>query len=255
MARMIMPLHIQALHCWAPQADGVASWLAWRDGKAKPAGAEPPPLKDIKPMQRRRLSLAARAAFAAAGACLQAVPEAERTNLACVFASAHGQCNASLKMLETLARHEQLSPAAFSLSVHNAIAGQFSISHGLTGVSVSMAPGRDGLGGVLMEACGILQDDTANRVLVCCVEEPVPEELKPYEENPPTPLAAAILLSGEATAGCVRLHMQRNPSDGAAPLPFWQQVREFVCFAGQGQGLLTLAAGPAQYAWQRDALG
>ena len=251
---MFMPLHVLAYDCWAPGAAGPESWLAWRRGGTAPTGNEPPALKQIKPMQRRRLSLQARAAYEVAGRCLEHLQESEREGLQSVFASAHGQCAATLKMLETLARSEQLSPAAFSISVHNAIAGQFSISHQLTGASTSLSPGRDGLGGVFLEALGQLAQGAAH-TLVCCLEEPVPGELAPYEENPPTALAAAFLLARDPTPGTRTVQMSRGVGTGAPPLPFWAQAAEFVCFLQAGTGQLNLDGGPTAYRWGSDVGG
>ena len=249
-----MPLHVLAYDCWAPGAAGPASWLAWRGGGAAPAGNEPPPLKQIKPMQRRRLSLQARAAYEVAGRCLAHLEQSEREAAHCVFASAHGQCAATLKMLETLARSEPLSPAAFSISVHNAIAGQFSISHKLTGASTSLSPGRDGLGGVFLEALGQITQG-ARHVLVCCTEEPVPGELAPYEDNPPTALAAAFLLARDPTPATRTVHMSRGSGNDQPALPFWAQAAEFACFLEGGSTELKLDGGPAAYRWRSDVAG
>jgi len=100
-------------------------------------------------MQRRRLSLLARAAFRVAGQVLAHIPATARADTVCLFANAYGQCGNTVKMLQTIAAQQATSPTAFSLSVHNAIAGQFSIAHQLTGPSSTLAPGRDGLGNTL----------------------------------------------------------------------------------------------------------
>ena len=237
---MQITLNIIGMHCWAPNADGVKEWRVWLQQNEHPQGNEPPPLSHIKPMQRRRLSLLARSVFETSARCLEQIPEQHRStnDVGCLFANAYGQCDTTVKMLQTLAQAEPTSPAAFSLSVHNAIAGQFSIAHMLTGASATMAPGRDGLGGVFLEAAGLLEEQRCKYLLLCCFEAPIPDTLKPYDVNPPTPMAAAFLLrqppagqpllDKQQDAG-ITLKMQRSIEQPVLyGSPFWRQVLEFV---------------------------
>ncbi len=253
---MSTQLHIHAAHCWAPEADGVESWQAWRLGKQLPNGTEPPKLAHIKPMQRRRLSLTARAAFAAGSKCIADFDDQELASLTSVFASSYGLCSATVKMLDAIAAEQPTSPAAFSISVHNAIAGQFSIAHGLTGPSCTLAPGRDGLGSVLLGVAGLLHQG-AKKVLLCCFEEPVPDVLNPYAESPPTPMASAFLFGDEASVDGVTL-VQSRERNALTPLPapLWQQVLDFTCFVDDARSnptaQLTTEAGNATYHWRRD---
>lgn len=219
-----------------------------------PSGDEPPQLPEIKPMQRRRLSLLARAVFRVAGQCLSDIPESERAATVCLFANAYGQCANTVKMLETIAHQQPTSPTAFSLSVHNAIAGQFSIAHQLTGPSSTLAPGRDGLGGVMLDAAGWLLDGQHKRVLLCCFEEPVPATLKPYEASPPTPMAAAFLLQSGEAADQPTVSVTRHAAQDQQRIdPFWYQILQFVAYLQtDAQASLTLASNSGTaYSWSR----
>jgi len=209
-------------------------------------------------MQRRRLSLLARAAFRVAGQVLAHIPATARADTVCLFANAYGQCGNTVKMLQTIAAQQATSPTAFSLSVHNAIAGQFSIAHQLTGPSSTLAPGRDGLGGVFLDAAGWLQSGQYNQVLLCCFEEPVPETLKPYQANPPTPLAAAFLLQAESSEQGHSLMLTRDtgvPANDLPAQPFWHQLLQFIVFLQQADNTrsLTLASNPGiAYRWSHQ---
>ena len=265
---MALHLNIVNCHCWAPGAEGPEAWSAWLEDGVLPHGEDPPELKHIKPMQRRRLSLLARSVFKVGAQALEDVPADQQSNTIGVFANAYGQCQATAKMLQTVAAGQPTSPTAFSLSVHNAIAGQFSIAHQMTGGSTSIAPGRDGLGGVLIEAAGWLLDNHNQHVLLCCFEEPIPTALKPYDGNPPTPMAAAFVLQASSrpseqqpdrpqaqSSPAIQLTMNRTVDNvdlyGA---PFWQQVLQFVVFlsrcASDDAAQLRISSGGIQYKWQ-----
>ena len=58
---------------------------------------------------------------------------------------------------------EEVSPTAFSLSVHNAIAGLFSIAYGCHQEITVIAPGQDGIAPAFIEALGLLQEHHSRR--------------------------------------------------------------------------------------------
>ena len=205
-------------------------------------------------MQRRRLSLMARAVFKVGGECLQQFDPASQS-IASLFATTYGQAASSVKMIQTMTEQKPLSPAAFSLSVHNAIAGQFSISHGLTGPSMTAACGREGLGGVFTQASGLLSDH--DQVLMCCFEEPLPEALRPYTANPPTPLAAAFLLqtpnaiSSQTLLKMSRTHTAGPVERGNEHISLWSQLLSFVAFLADGRQALTIQSDGVSHTWTR----
>lgn len=176
--------------------------------------------------------------------------------MASLFATTYGQAASSVKMIQTMTEQKPLSPAAFSLSVHNAIAGQFSISHGLTGPSMTTACGREGLGGIFTQAAGLLSDH--DQVLMCCFEEPLPEELRPYTANPPTPLAAAFILQAPVeTSNQTLLHMSRAHTTEVAEsknehISLWSQLLSFVAFLADDSQALAIQSDGVSYTWARD---
>ena len=69
-------------------------------------------------MLQRRLSPLAKAVFHSADKCTVTGEQ-----IPTVFSSSHGEICKSLEMLKAIQAGDEVSPAAFSLSVHNAIAG------------------------------------------------------------------------------------------------------------------------------------
>ena len=74
----------------------------------------------VPKMLQRRLSLLAKAVFHAADRCIKVGEQ-----IPTVFSSTHGEIGKSFRMLKTIEGGEEISPAAFRLSVHNAISGLF----------------------------------------------------------------------------------------------------------------------------------
>ena len=174
-------------------------------------------------------------------------------NPACVFSSTYGQPEQTLQLLQTLAREEPLSPTAFSLSVHNAVAGLFSIIHKLTGPSLTVSAGSEGIGAAFLEAAGLLAEGESN-VLVVCFEAALPEVQRPFEENPPTIMAACYLVTAD-TSDAMALQLQRTPerhtSRTSKAAPFWQQSRDLISFLESGAEILEIPCQRCTWLWSR----
>jgi len=186
----------------------------------------------LPPMQRRRLSKLARMLFHVAWP--MAVPGEA---LPLVFVSRHGETPRTLAILEELARGEPLSPTAFSLSVHNAPAGLWSIARGdgseISALAAEIARGDgseisalaaevDALEHGVMEACGLL-DEGANAVLLVIAEEsPAPLYLE-CEQIDDVPFSHALALK---LAAGTQWHLQLSAGDG--PRSRWPHALELV---------------------------
>lgn len=139
-------------------------------------------------MQRRRLSPMARMVFAAAWSLLDA-----QQKQPLVFASQHGENRRNLELLESVARGEDLSPMQFSLSVHNAIAGLWSILRQDQSEVVALATTEDTLEHALLEAY-LLLNQGAKQVLVVIAEDTQPELYQPWIEQTYYPYALALVI-------------------------------------------------------------
>ena len=144
-------------------------------------------------MLRRRASPTGKMALEAAYQCLPA-----QSDIPVIFASRHGECARSVDLLTELAGNAPLSPTAFSLSVHNANAGLFSIARGDRGNSIAIAAGPGTVEHALIEACGLLADG-APQVLLVMSDSPPPAALSNYNDCAEQGYAWAWLLQPAAT--------------------------------------------------------
>lgn len=171
-------------------ADG-AQWQAWAAG-ALDAGGLPEQrveLPFLPPMQRRRLGLSARLLFRAAHGLVDA---------ACplVLVSHDGEINRSFDLWrDLLSEQGAVSPTSFGLSVHNALAGQWSMLRGDMSENTALAAAEGAWETAVSEAAAILADG-AERVLVAAVDEPLREAAQPAVRAPFAYAVAALLEAG-----------------------------------------------------------
>jgi len=146
-------------------------------------GPEPP----LPAMLRRRLDMTGRAVCD-----VLSLLDPEHS-CPIVHASRHGDVNSSLMMLQALAANEPLSPAKFSMSVHNAVLGVHSIArHNKRSMQALAACGHE-LDAILLEAAGYLLEGHA-AVLAVFSDGALPEVF-------------AQQGSGPATASCVGMRL------------------------------------------------
>src|SRR4030095_4253261 len=107
---------------WTPGRESRADWRRWagveRQDDSPPAAELPP----VPVSLLRRVSALGQQALKAAWG----LPALHQSRF--VFASRHGEFDRTLGILQSLAQREPPSPADFSLSVHNALAGLLSIA-------------------------------------------------------------------------------------------------------------------------------
>jgi len=202
-------------------------------------------LASVPKMLKRRLSPLAKIVFCAANQCID-----ERMIVPTVFSSTHGELAKSFSMIELLEAGEEISPTAFSLSVHNAVAGLFSMAWKNQLQCTVVAPGEEGLAAAFIEALGLLQEG-AEQVLLVFYDEPLvdfypsaPFKLSTDESRA---LALRIAKSGEGQT----LRMSSLPltgNDGEQPV----QLMAFVRFLAEPQAQLTLKSPRHSWRWEKD---
>jgi len=173
-------------------------------------GSGPPDVAFVEPMVRRRLSRMARGFFH----CAQRL--APPADARVVFASRHGEAERTLGLLRDLAAGREVSPAAFSMSVHNAVPGLWSILKGDHAPVTALAAGAGTFGWGLAEACGQLAEAPADPVLFVYAEDRLPE---PWAEGAgqPGPHAVALLLGGGAGPRLTFHRLEAPAPDEAVP--------------------------------------
>jgi len=232
---------------WAPGLEQPENWLRWAAGVASIAAEGEPKALAMPPMLRRRAGRQVRMAFEAAHACVQG-----RKNIPVVFCSRHGEVRRSIEILEPLARDEAISPAAFSLSVHNAISGLYSIAAADTAPMTALAGGADGAAQGLIEACAQVAAGAAE-VLLVVYDEPLPAVYQAYRDTPETAFAWAWLITAPQDKAYAWSWSRQAPSEAANE----EQTEVFGlrmlrCLLSETEQQ-TLAGQGKQWHWRRHA--
>jgi Beta-ketoacyl synthase, N-terminal domain len=185
---------IVASAAWAPGVETPDAWLDWASGRREIDGESEPALRAMAPMLRRRAGVLDRMALEVAYRCL-----GDRTGVAAIFCSRHGETARSVQLLTDLAQGLPLSPTNFGLSVHNATGGLFSIARGDHAGSSALAAGSSSVEHAAIEACGLLADG-ATEVLLVVYERPLPALYAAYQDCREQPYAWAWLIQPPAGA-------------------------------------------------------
>ncbi|RDS84873.1 3-oxoacyl-ACP synthase [Dyella monticola] len=238
-------------HCaWAPTLDTDASWQAWtRKPVTVPDNNEQPSCDFLPAMQRRRLSRLARMTMHVAWPLCS-----EDEQLPFVFASRHGETPRTFALLGEVAEGQPLSPTQFGLSVHNAIAGQWSMLRGQRGESVAVAGEADTFEHAMVEAAALLGDG-AKAVLVVIAEERPPVAYDDWIDDVPFSYAVALRLRGiepehDAQTG-ERWKLRLEPNPGTSATGAWPHALSFVRALHTGGSTLVHAWKTRRWIWQR----
>ncbi|GAB1263964.1 beta-ketoacyl synthase chain length factor [Aurantivibrio infirmus] len=258
-------LTIKRWAAWMPEAQDRQAWVAWsqrpdRSGDRQDSGltkenaqesvvSAKPSVDQIPPMLRRRLSPLGKMAASVAWPLLsdgQLIPS--------IFCSRHGELSRTVDMLRDLAKGEDLSPTHFSLSVHNAIGGVFSIARKDTAPISALACGDDGICQALLEAALILQESEYDEALCVFYDAPIPGVYRDTLTGPAFSYAAAFVIGlgdpVDSSDQQVALEMQMQKlALGAAPKPMSEpHVLSFIRFLlANNKEAVTIVA--ARHAW------
>jgi len=152
--------------------------------------AGPPDVAFLDPLIRRRLSPLGRGMLHCAHRVVDGLGPTPS-----VFTSRHGEAARTLPVLEDLAQGLQPSPAQFTMNVHNATAGIWSIARQDPSPSLSLAAGPETFAWGLIEAHAIHTADPDVPVLLVHGDAPLPPLLAAFDEDL-LPLHALALLIG-----------------------------------------------------------
>jgi hypothetical protein len=217
----MIAFRLEGWRAWAPGLESAEDWLAWAqsprdmpdDAQAQPACAFLPALP------RRRLSRLARMTLETAWPLC-----GDGEQLPFVFGSRHGETPQTLALLSDIADRQPLSPTRFGLSVHNAIAGQWSILRGQRGESSAIAGEADTFEHAVLE--GALQLAAgASSALVVVAEELPPPTYAPWIADVPFSYAVALRLGKldanmeTSTGDNWQLQLDRARGDAPCTLP------------------------------------
>ncbi len=234
---------IAGLAAWAPGVFEAQQWQAWAQGRCQWNPAAPAPqAQSVDPLLRRRLSPLARATLAVGERLLGADQSARL-----VFASRHGDLRRTADLLQALAEDEPLSPTSFSLSVHNALPGLWSIARHDLSPSVAIAAGDESFAWGLVETLSQATVHPESRVLLLYADEPMVGPYACFESLSGPPLVLGVLVQAQ---GDERLDLRWSPAAGEcrepAALAF---LRSW--YGAQARG--TWQAEQRQWNWIRHA--
>ena len=235
---------------WAAYAPGLhdqAAWLAWSAESYLPKGDEIPALSEMPAMQRRRLERVGRTALQVAYWC----QSAEAADIPLVFASRHGDIQRTYQMLEALAKNEGLSPTHFGLSIHNAIAAQYSIARGLTQNYLAVAAGKSTAEAAVIEALGLLHDG-AGEVMIVMYDGLLPASYQTFQDENCAEYAWAWRLkkvgSGAPSFSLDILKSDEHQLEIKSDLPHGLDVMRFML---SNEASLHFNDGTRHWRWQR----
>lgn len=159
---------IQDWSAWAPGFYSSEEWISYGH-EEEVDNFQSPQVKELPMMQRRRLKRLGRMALRTA----LDVTDDEDAYL--VFSSRYGDSENTVQLLCDLANGESLSPAKFSISVHNALAGMFSIFSKNKMPHTAISAGQNSFHHALLECISLLKEDLLRTIVLVHYDEPLPE--------------------------------------------------------------------------------
>jgi hypothetical protein len=238
----------------------VERWCAWElregmsplcsrytQGEISREILERPNLDSVPAMQRRRLGSLARTVFHVLDKCADANQDEP-----VVFSSYMGEIQRTQGILNSIAAEEPISPTSFSLSVHNAIGGQWSMIRGVKAPMLALAPPANSPVPALLEAAGILQEGVYSAVNVVYYEEDYPAFYAPFFKSPSAPIALALRLISEDSRpekGALWLNLQLLSVKSSEVLP-WDNYAALLGLLTGGQATMTVEE--PQSSWRLD---
>ena len=218
------------IESWAAIAPGLETRADWQLWLANPVAIAQPlgklAMPGVPALLRRRFSTLGKGAMAAAMPLVEDVAE-----IPSIFASRHGDTPLSLSLLQAIARGDPMSPTSFSLAVHNAISGLFSIARKDTSAVTAISAMQGLVLQTLFEAVGQLQ--TCERLLCVISDIPLPEFYQDHRDEPAEsfPWAVAMII-GNQLGETYRLESMPKSA-----------IQDEETFAFEALGLLRLLSG------------
>lgn len=174
---------------WQPTFPNATSWLGGTPDEA----AQKPLGNALDRVNRRRAGQLGRALADVAAEAI-AMAKVDGGTVATIVGSAIGEAATMIGLLDQMWRHQQpMSPADFTVSVHNAASGLISIANKNRGMTTSIAADENTPAAALMEAIGLVVT-TDQPVLLACADEPAPENLA--GQAPPWAMLASAMVLG-----------------------------------------------------------
>ena len=162
----IIKLGVLSSYCWIEPS---FKSHCPQESLIKHADFEPISLKQIPPIKRRRLNGLSKLALHSSLNCTEQA-NIDAADCMTVFASQHGELSRTVSIVDSMYQDQEVSPKDFSLSVHNASLGLYSIFTGNKQIGTSIAAGANSFGYALIESFHLLQRYPDKPVLLTCFD-------------------------------------------------------------------------------------
>jgi hypothetical protein len=235
-----------AVDSWAALAPGLSTqqqWLQWFGAPQPLVGEFAPELAWVPATLRRRVSPLGRAALNVLASCQPSEP------CPAVFASRYGDLAAVAGLLAQLHGEGAVSPMGFSLAVHNAAMGIYSIARQDRITTTSIAANEDLAEAACCEALGWLAAGEPQVLVVCCAD-PVPFPYQATAGAEPFRYAWACRLRAVESGGISLAAAVGTAPGGSDPIES-PSLRALSFLAGTGAGEMRSDTG--RYLWRRHA--
>lgn len=184
-----------------------------------PNEQEKPDLSSVPMLFRRRLSSLSKSAFVS---FIELSEKLDLSELPAVFVSRFAEMKMSLEMIAELQENQAISPAKFSTSVHNSLAGQFSIFYKNQQPIKALSAGPYSLANGLIESLS-LSSAESKAILLSVSEGQYPEEYKSYDDSIHETFACSLVLDATGTDISWEI-LEESVSE---PKP-WQSFNQFA---------------------------
>ncbi|MEP4888958.1 MAG: beta-ketoacyl synthase chain length factor [Aliiglaciecola sp.] len=215
---------LEAWTALAPTLENKQDWSQWlaenTDIAEQPLTVN---LKHVPMMLRRRFNTLGKCAM---GAIHQLA--LDESDIPCIFASQHGDTKLTLSLLENIGKHEDMSPTGFSLAVHNAVSGLYSIISNNTREITAIAAMEGLIASALFEAIGQLQ--ISEKVLCIVYDMPLPALYQTYSESSEFPYAIAMVLSQSNHNSLSFTHQNESHSNQELNADPKSELQRFMAF-------------------------
>jgi hypothetical protein len=160
-------MQLLSSYCWLDKEH--LKFAKISENTLKYLDVSPISLKQVPPIKRRRLNGLSKMAMHTSLNCLEHAEYSAQETLT-LFASQHGELNRTVTIISDITNTQEISPKDFSLSVHNASLGLFSIFNKNTNPGTSVAAGTNTFGFALLEAYNLLTRFPDKKVLLTCFD-------------------------------------------------------------------------------------
>lgn len=236
-------VRVRAWAAWTPELATPAAWLAWADRTDAVPVPDPPAAAPL--LLRRRVTPIGQHALRMAWS----LPDVSAARV--VFCSRHGEFGRTLSILNALTDGGTVSPADFTLSVHNALAGLLSIAASNRHGHTTIAAGEDSFSYGMMEALACLADEPDEPVVLVYFDERLPPPFDVFTPATGHDIAIALTLDARDGAGFT---LATTPAPASAE-PTHDPAMRFMRFLLGTDPELLITGDRLSWQWRRDDPG